>query len=56
MSRPIVSSPSYGPRYENQGYIIAGSRHKLRCRCYACQAVRRRAREKMVIKTVFECG
>jgi len=54
--RPLVSAESIGPRYEQLGYIIAGSRHKLKCRCYACQIVRRRAREKAVVKTWFECG
>jgi len=47
MSRPFISYPLHNvkPEYENAGYIISGSRHKLMCRCYACQAIRRKARE-----------
>lgn len=55
MARPFVSEPIRA-EYSNAGYIIAGARHQPGCRCYACQTVRRRAREKRLRQTLFNCG
>jgi len=56
--RPFIAAPKSVEQvhYEQVGYIIAGSRHRLECRCYACGTVRLRAREKRLRMTLFNCG
>lgn len=56
--RPFISESvaAVPPVYVNTGYIIAGSRHQPACRCYACQMVRRRGREKRLRMELFNCG